>query len=513
MKSCLIVCHGYFGDHLFASSIAEQLIAEGQYDHVDYVVGFPQVLPFFKRNPYVRNVTITTLGPSPQPPKNIDNYSKVFVLGPISRRVPPAVEMQLFCGVKTPTPRFYVHTNPELDKLVLDTYGKKTDIVLAIMNGWKERSFLFTKEQYDRGIDVPNFGYGGAHRDTDYITDVLESRYSSIRVGTPSNVNQFSFDYDGPSLDLTASILKYCDVFIGAEGGLANLAYAVGTRTIITGDFVHQLYGPNGVLQKLKEPKLGPIYYGDTENTHITLDPYLTDKEVLEHISNVLEGKFKYLKMFGVAGKEYPVAEFARGDTYTTRDGKFPPTNIACTENPYKEEVYSSKYILDFGCGVGRNLPWIMNNTNAHYVGLDPNKSMTKFFWEVQEKEGHDIEKWKSRVTLINEFSELPDTIKFDYVITTFVLQHLGYRHNLKDGFNLTEITQNIFSRMKDGAIFFSIDHDSEENWIPRWISECNINLDVYIRSYKGLPELTDRDFTAPNGGHHLMIFKHRKEI
>jgi hypothetical protein len=266
------------------------LIEEGQYDVVDYVVGFPQVLPFFERNPYIRNVSITRTGPSPILPSNVDTYTKVFQLEPINRILPPAVEVQLACGVKNPTPRFYVNTNPELDKLVLDTYGEKTSTVIAIMNGWKERSFLYTPEQYERGIDVPNLGYGGSHRDTDYITTQLERKYSSIRVG-PTNkfVNQFSFEYDGPSFDLTASILKYCDVFIGAEGGLANLAYAVGIKTIITGDFVHQLYGPNGVLQKINEPKLGPIYYGDVDGKHVTLDPYLTDEEVVQYIKNILE--------------------------------------------------------------------------------------------------------------------------------------------------------------------------------------------------------------------------------
>ena len=288
MKTALIVCHGYFGDHLFANSVAECLIKEGQFDVVDYAIGFPQVLPFFERNPYVRSVSVTGIGPSPRVPDNAHTYTKVFQLGPINRKVPPAVEMQLMCGVQNPTPYFYVHTNPELDKLVWDEYNTKIGTVVAIMNGWKEKSFLYTKEQYNRGIDVPNLGYGGAHRNTEYITDELEQHYSSIRVGPTGNINQYSFEYNGPSLDLTASLLKYCDVFVGAEGGLANLAYAVGTRTIITGDFVHQLYGPNGVIQKLDEPMLGPKYYGDVEGKHITLDPYLTDEEVLQQITQLL---------------------------------------------------------------------------------------------------------------------------------------------------------------------------------------------------------------------------------
>lgn len=217
----------------------------------------------------------------------------------------------------------------------------------------------------------------------------------------------------------------------------------------------------------------------------------------------------KKLMKFGVASKHYTEAQTARDDTYTKADGSFPSTNIACAENPYTQELYNARYILDFGCGVGRNLPWIMKNTTATYVGLDPNVNMTQYFWDIQQAEGHDISEWKDRVQLYNEFSEIPSDIKFDYVISTFVLQHLGYRYINFGYYNLTDITQNIFSKLNDGAVFFAIEHDSEEDWIPRWVRENNINFDVYIRSYKGLPELTDRDHCAPNGGHHLIIFKH----
>jgi len=219
----------------------------------------------------------------------------------------------------------------------------------------------------------------------------------------------------------------------------------------------------------------------------------------------------KHLKKFGHGGVDYTNLVDARGNTYTTSDNKHPTTNFACKDNPYTKELYSAKCILDFGCGVGRNLSWIMENTNAHYIGLDPNDSMTQFFWEVQASEHGDINQWKQRVTLVNDFSKIDNDIKFDYVVTTFVLQHLGYRHTVEDALNLTDITKNILSRMNTGAIFFSIDHDSEEDWIPRWLEECDIELDVYIRSYKGIPELTHRDDTAPNGGHHLIIFKKKE--
>ena len=121
------------------------------------------------------------------------------------------------------------------------------------------------------------------------------------------------------------------------------------------------------------------------------------------------------LQKYGVGGKYYEDAETAKGDTYTCLDGSFPSTNLGCDENPYKEELTTAKYILDFGCGVGRNLPWIMENTNATYVGLDPNTTMTEFFWDVQEEQGHNINEWKNRVQIYSEFDEIPKDIKFDY--------------------------------------------------------------------------------------------------
>ena len=214
------------------------------------------------------------------------------------------------------------------------------------------------------------------------------------------------------------------------------------------------------------------------------------------------------LKKYGVAGKNYEDATTAKGDTYTKIDGGFPPTNLACSDNPFTKELESAKYILDFGCGVGRNLPWIMENTDAIYIGLDPNTTMTEYFWDVQIEQGHNVESWNDRIQLYNDFDDIPSDINFDYIVTTFVLQHLGYRYINFGTMNLDDITQQLISRLNKRGVWFLIEHDSEEDWIPRWTKNGNINLDVYIRSYTGLPELTDRDHTAPNGGHHLMIWK-----
>jgi SAM-dependent methyltransferase len=216
------------------------------------------------------------------------------------------------------------------------------------------------------------------------------------------------------------------------------------------------------------------------------------------------------LKKFGAAGIDYPTLEEAQGNTYTQHDGGFPSTNLACSENPYIKELQKAKYILDFGCGVGRNLPWIMENTTATYVGLDPNTTMTKHIWQVQVNRGYPNaqEEWAGRVFIYNDFAEIPQHITFDYVVTTFVLQHLGYRHVVPGGLDLTGLSKAVIGKCKPGAVWFLLEHDSEEDWITRWKTECNLDFTVYERSYKGLPELAERDYTAPNGGHHLIILK-----
>jgi hypothetical protein len=42
------------------------------------------------------------------------------------------------------------------------------------------------------------------------------------------------------------------------------------------------------VIKKIKEPKLGPIYYFK-DKRHIVLDPYLTDDEVIDEIKKIMK--------------------------------------------------------------------------------------------------------------------------------------------------------------------------------------------------------------------------------
>lgn len=297
MKKCLIVTYGYFGDIAFASSIAKKLKKENQFHQVDYLIGFPQMKTLLQNNPYINRVFVSDI-PGPKPNSNSVNFSeydKVFELSQLSFKIPPPTEFQLAAGVINPDTEYELYTSREYDEIaegVIDDLRSDGKKVIALMANWEPKTYIFTRDQYQAGIDVPNFGYGGKHRNINYILSKLKDRYNFIEVGYPNQVSQLYTsqieDNNSKSILFECSLMKYCDAFIGTEGGLCNLAAGVRTKTIITGDFVHQLYGWNGVIKKIKEPKLGPIHYFK-DVSHIELDPFLSDEEVANSIIEILK--------------------------------------------------------------------------------------------------------------------------------------------------------------------------------------------------------------------------------
>jgi hypothetical protein len=279
----LVKSIGFIGDNIFGSSVAKKLKEQYPNCEVDYLLTLPQPFELISLNPYINNVYLE------HPDKH---YDKVYQLNPIHRQLTPCEQFQLQCEITNPSPEFEVYTNPSLDKYIEHLFKSISDkIVVAWLSNWEERTFGFTEEEYKRGIDVPNLGYGGRARNISYIINELEKNPNVylIEIGKPSGTIQSDINlFTMSEYSLTASILKNSHYFIGAEGGLANLASGVGTKTILTGDFVHQLYGWNGVIEKCEEPKLGPKYYFDKEN-HIVLNPYLTDKEVIEQINKLIK--------------------------------------------------------------------------------------------------------------------------------------------------------------------------------------------------------------------------------
>lgn len=298
MKKILVICYGYLGDHLFASSIAKKLLDEDHSVVVDYVVGFPQVIPLFKNNPFINQVIFD--GRVTSTPTFNDThgmYDRIIQLGPISLLEPPCVELQRKAGIKSPTPEFKVYTDLSTD-MIMDTLIdplriQKTPIV-AVMNGWQPKAFHFSEYEYWHGEHIPNKGYGGRLRDIPSIIDVIKQHFIVIMVGAAEGATQFDTavpkrtDAAPRFLFEEASLLKHCDYFVGAEGGLANLASGVGCKTIIGSEFLAMLYGGRGCINPVGAPALGPHLYFPTAG-HSMLNPFLTDEEFADTVVNVIK--------------------------------------------------------------------------------------------------------------------------------------------------------------------------------------------------------------------------------
>lgn len=280
----LIKAIGFIGDNIFATSVAKKLKEKhGNDTIVDFQLSILAPFELIFNNPYIDNVHFIECDES--------QYDVIHQLQPINRKSTPIEQFQTQCGIENIDTYYEVFTNKSNDKLidtVFKEYRKVKKLLLAVQTNWGEKSFLFTEEEYKKGIDVPNLGYGGKHRDIDKIIELLNSETDLliIPVGKPNGFNQKSTEIPVVTeLSLTASVIKNCDYFIGSEGGLSNIAAGLGVKTIITGDFVHQLYGWNGVIEKNEEPKLGPKFYFP-EFGHVTLNPYISDEEVVSQIKS-----------------------------------------------------------------------------------------------------------------------------------------------------------------------------------------------------------------------------------
>lgn len=280
----LIKVTGFIGDTLFSTSVARQLKREKRESLIDYKIPVYQPYEVLQLDNNINRVFL--------PNEDVDEstYDKVFTLPPCTQEDPPTIQYQKHCGVKDLDPSYNVevpHTAIEVVSAMMKPHKQQGKKIVAWQGNWEEKSFRYTEEEYKRGVNVPNLGYGGKRRDINFLISELSRRYLLIKVGFDPGVSQNQIGLLTTGIfTYTAAILSQCDYMVGGESGLINLAAGVGTKTIITGDYVHQLYGWNGVIRKLKEPKLGPEFY--FENGHVSLNPYLTDEEVVEQIKNII---------------------------------------------------------------------------------------------------------------------------------------------------------------------------------------------------------------------------------
>lgn len=300
MANTLLVSHGFLGDNLFISSVAKKLIEEKQFENVDFMTGFPQVYELLSANPYIRNVYMAdVIGPELKHRVGVydlNEYDKVFTFNPFSFNIPPALEAQQLCGVRMPTPDFHVWTTKENDEKALMYLEqlkneRPNTKVVGWMRNWKQKAYKFTEEQYWNATDNYFTGYGTENRNIEFIVNRLSDNFIMVPIGVPEDMSQLhtaQYQHEYRSFSEEASVLKFCDYFIGTEGGLANLASGVGCKTILTYEFLWQCYGPRGTVRPFENgPFLGPVYYFSEGHTYLPL--YKTDEEIIDLIKNLMQ--------------------------------------------------------------------------------------------------------------------------------------------------------------------------------------------------------------------------------
>lgn len=287
----LIIPFGFIGDTLLSTPIAKLLKEHSGYTQVDYLIPLVQPRFLLDSDRYIDNVYVQNGSIVPN-----EQYDNVIELGPITQDEPATIQLQKQAGLNTFQLEYDIHTVQILDKKAENFVenirkGMPKISVIAYQTNWEEKSFGFTKEEYCHGTDVPYKGYGGRLRDINHILQIIGQHFIVVSVGMPSGVSQNSMLASDPyKFASDASIIKKCDYMIGGESGLTNLSAGLKVPTIITSDYIAQLYGPRGSQKQFTKPMMGPTTYFP-EVGHSLLNPYLSDDEVGKHIVNIIKTK------------------------------------------------------------------------------------------------------------------------------------------------------------------------------------------------------------------------------
>lgn len=299
MKKILIKTYGFIGDILFASSIAQKLHEQYENVKVDYCIGFPQPYKLLKNNPYINEVFLSKhKGPKVtllEDEIDLSKYDLIQELCDLDLNQPPTTFWQKHCGISSPTSEFKVYTDHVLDKSVeyeLNLLNSDNNKIIGYPVNWEKSTIKYTKDEYENKLyDVEKImtrTYNNT-RDINYIIDELSKNFILIPLGYDHKTSQYYTALDSTSTYTnTASIIKNCDLIIGPEGGLTNLAAGVGTKCIITTDFMHILYGPKGIIKQIDDVKLGPKNLFPN-GPHVNLDPFITDDEIINFIKNSIQ--------------------------------------------------------------------------------------------------------------------------------------------------------------------------------------------------------------------------------
>lgn len=300
MSRILIRCRNIeIGDILFASSVAKKFKDENSECSVDFDLNYLQPLELLQNNPYIDNVYYKeSVGPYDE---TLELTDDPCTLDPYKSAVS---QFQQMCNIKDFDDTFEIFSNKMLDYSIKRSMQElvnidkwRTDFIkVCYVMDWDRKSFLFTEDEYYR---VSSEEHPPGPRKLDSILEVLyNSNIMLLAVGIDSKVSKSFPSINSTSkFSFTASLMKNCDYVIGPEGCLTNMSSALGVNTIITTDYIYQMFGPRGIRwqqsgadeNKLetRTPFLGPCQYFPGKD-HVHLNPFLSDTKVGEKILEII---------------------------------------------------------------------------------------------------------------------------------------------------------------------------------------------------------------------------------
>ena len=306
MTRILIKCRNiHIGDVIFSSSVAKKLKEINPECIIHYDINYLQPIELLENNPYIDKVFFMETDNMEYDIVHKIMNEDVSTLSPYESAVS---QFQKMCGIQNAEDTFEVFTNSHLDYSIqrsmqeLVNIGDWNDqfIKIGYQVDWDRKSFLFTEEQYNLAQGGEDgSGYGQGKRNVFDILKCLEGhpRIMLFALGLEETISKRYPTLNSTSkFTFTASLMKNCDYVIGGEGCLTNISSALGTKTIITTDYIYQMFGPKGILWQqrggdennleTRVPFLGPCRYFPTDD-HIHLSPFLNDYEVGEEILKI----------------------------------------------------------------------------------------------------------------------------------------------------------------------------------------------------------------------------------
>ena len=308
----LIKSYGFFGDILF--TIPSVILLRQQFPDkkIEFHIGFPQPYEIIRET--LRNVPNVEIHISPvdDPMPLIEDeveYFKVYTMPECNRLLPPHIQYQRsidpsiekFLPFNLSVPRAAVErVNRFINR---DTTYPTTTI--GVVANWDRCTFKYSDEAMSaiKSSSVDDFlGHRFDLHLRRNITNILR-HIGNLCLDEKLKVKfqMLGFSYGqsqrGQGLNSistytdTAALITQCDLVIGPEGGMTNLAAGLNTPTVITTDFMWGLYGPLGILQQLDDPQLGPEKFIPKRYPyapHKSLLPNIADDQIAHHIVEFL---------------------------------------------------------------------------------------------------------------------------------------------------------------------------------------------------------------------------------